>query len=267
MKKLFFAGVVVLLTSQLALGSSADTTLLRSKPVYGREAKVITYILDNNHYRKINLGDSLSSIILDEYIKGLDNNKQYFTTADLQTFEKYRDKLDDLIRAENVEVAYLIYNSFRRRFDERMNYVMTQLINQPFDYNVDEYYESDRDKEPWCKTDAELNEVWRKVIKSQALSLKLAGKTQEEIAKMLKERYERTAKSIKQFNSEDVFSMYMNSVTESYDPHTNYFSPKAADLFKQQMTLSLEGIGARLQTENDYTRVAEVIPGRPGAKK
>jgi carboxyl-terminal processing protease len=267
MKKLFFAGVcVVLLTSQLAVGSSADTTLLKSKPVYGREAKVITYILDNNHYRKISLGDSLSSVILDEYIKGLDNNKQYFTTADLQAFEKYRDKLDDLIRAENVEVAYLIYNSFRRRFDERMNYVMTQLINQPFDYNVDEYYESDRDKEPWCKTDAELNEVWRKVIKSQALSLKLAGKSQEEIVKMLKERYERYAKSIKQFNSEDVFSMYMNSVTESYDPHTNYFSPKAADLFKQQMTLSLEGIGARLQTENDYTRVAEVIPGGPAQK-
>jgi len=267
MKKLFFAGLcVVLLTSQLALGSVSDTTLLKSKPVYGREAKVITYILDNNHYRKINLGDSLSSVILDEYVKGLDNNKQFFTTVDLQAFDKYRDKLDDLIRAENVEVAYLIYNSFRRRFDERMNYVMTQLINQQFDYNVDEYYESDRDKEPWCKTDAELNEVWRKIIKNQALSLKLAGKSPEEIGKTLKERYERYAKSIKQFNSEDVFSMYMNSVTESYDPHTNYFSPKAADLFKQQMTLSLEGIGARLQTENDYTRVAEVIPGGPAQK-
>jgi len=267
MKKLFFAGLcAILLTSQIALGSISDTTLLKSKPVYGREAKVITYILDNNHYRKINLGDSLSSVILDEYVKGLDNNKTFFTTADLQSFEKYRDKLDDLIRAENVEVAYLIYNAFRRRFDERMNYIMTQLITQKYDYNVDEYYESDRDKEPWCKTDAELNEVWRKIIKSQALSLKLTGKPQEEIEKMLKERYERYAKSIRQFNSEDVFSMYMNSVTESYDPHTNYFSPKAADLFKQQMTLSLEGIGARLQTENDYTRVAEIIPGGPAQK-
>ncbi|HZB13854.1 MAG TPA: carboxy terminal-processing peptidase [Chryseolinea sp.] len=267
MKKLFFAGLgLILLTSQIALASISDTTLLRSKPVYGREAKVITYILDNNHYRKITLGDSLSAVILHEYIKGLDNNKTYFTTADLQTFEKYGDKLDDLIRAENVEVAYLIYNAFRRRFDERMNYIMTQLITQKFDYNVDEYYESDRDKESWCKSDAELNEVWRKIIKSQALSLRLAGKSQEEIEKMLKERYERFAKSIKQFNSEDVFSMYMNAVTESYDPHTNYMSPKAADLFKQQMTLSLEGIGARLQTENDYTRVAEVIPGGPAQK-
>ena len=268
MKKLFFAGfsAVVLLTAQLALGAVADTTQLRSKPVYGKEAKVITYILDNNHYRKIHLNDSLSSVILDEYIQGLDNNKTHFTSSDLQMFEKYRDKMDDLIRSENVEVAYLIYNAFRKRFDERMNYILTQLITQNFDYNIDEYYESDRDKEPWCKNEAELNEVWRKIIKGQALSLKLAGKSQEEIEKMLRERYERLSKSIKQFNSEDVFSMYMNAVTESYDPHTNYLSPKAADLFKQQMSLSLEGIGARLQTENDYTRVAEVIPGGPAKK-
>src|SRR5688500_18036582 len=115
MKKLLFAGFcVVLLTSQFAFGTIADTTLLRSKPVYGKEAKVITYILDNNHYRKITLNDSLSSVILDEYVKSLDNNKTYFTTADLQTFEKYRYKLDDLVRAENVEVAYLVYNTFKR---------------------------------------------------------------------------------------------------------------------------------------------------------
>ena len=268
MKKLFFAGVcaLVLLTSQFAQAAVADTTLLRSKPLYGKEAKVITFILDNNHYRKINLGDSLSSVILDSFIKNLDNNKTYFTTADLQQFEKYRTKLDDLIRAENVEVAYLIYNTFRRRFDERMNFLTTQLIPQKFDYSVEEFYETDRDKEPWCKTDAELNEIWRKIIKSQALSLKLAGKSQTEIETMLKERYDRFAKSIRQFNSEDVFSLYMNAVTESYDPHTNYMSPKAADIFKQQMSLSLEGIGARLQTENDYTKVAEVIPGGPAQK-
>lgn len=270
MKKRFFAGMsavfVLFLSLQITLAATSDTTFLRSKPIYGKEAKVITYILDNNHYRKINLDDSLSSVILDSYVKSLDNNKQYFTSADLQKFEQYRDKMDDLIRAENIEVAYLIYNSFRRRFDERIKYVMENLVNQEFDYSVEEYYESDRDKEAWAKNDAELNEVWRKIIKSQALSLKLTGKPQEEIEKMLRERYGRLSKSVTQFNSEDVFSLYMNAVTEAYDPHTNYLSPKAADLFKQQMSLSLEGIGARLQTENDYTRVAEIITGGPAQK-
>ncbi len=234
--------------------------------MYGKEAKVIAYILDNNHYRKIQLNDSLSGVILDGFIKNLDNNKTYFTTADLQSFEKYRTKVDDLIRGEDVKIAYDIYAVFRKRFDERMQYVFNSLINQPFDYSVQEEYETDRDKEPWCKNEQELNDVWRKVIKNQALSLKLAGKEQSEISKTLKERYERFNKNVTQFNSEDVFSLYMNTVTEAYDPHTNYFSPKAADLFKQSMSLSLEGIGAKLQTENDYTKVAEIIVGGPADK-
>jgi len=244
----------------------ADTTSLKSKAVYGKEAKVIAYILDNNHYRKVLLNDSLSTSILSEYIKSLDNNKTYFTQADLNAFDKYKFKIDDLTREENVEPAYEIYGVFRKRFDQRMNYVLTNLVKQKFDYVADEYYETDRDKEPWSKDEAALNDVWRKLIKSQALSLKLTGKSQADIEKALTERYQRFSKSIQQFNSEDVFSMYMNTITEAYDPHTNYFSPKAADLFKQQMSLSLEGIGARLQTENDYTKVSEVISGGPADK-
>lgn len=255
------------MTYGIALGAQVtDSVQLKAKPIYGREAKVVAYILDNNHYRRISLNDSLSSAILDEYIKSLDNNRTYFVASDLADFEKYRYVIDDLTRAENVDVAYEIYALFRKRFNERMDYVMNKLLKENFDYTIDEYYETDRDKEPWCKNEAELNDIWRKIIKNQALSLKLAGKAQADIDKTLMDRYDRFSKSIRQFNSEDVFSMYMNAITESYDPHTNYFSPKAADLFKQQMSLSLEGIGARLQTENDYTKVAEVITGGPAEK-
>lgn len=264
-KNLFFAGLlsVMMLT---AAATPVDTVKLKPKAVYGREARLVTLLLDNNHYRKIIMNDSLSSVILDGYIKSLDNNKTYFTAADLAPFEKYRNNIDDLTRSENVDLAYNIYDIFRKRFTERMKYVMDVLIPQEFDYSTDEYYETDRDKEGWAKNDAELNEVWRKLIKSQALSLKLAGKPQADIQKTLKERYERFVKSIQQFNTEDVFSLYMNAITEAYDPHTNYFSPKAADLFKQSMSLSLEGIGARLQTENDYTKIAEIIAGGPADK-
>lgn len=259
-------GIFLLASGWLSHAGVADTTQLKAKPVYGKEAKVIADILDSNHYRKIHLNDSLSSVILDEYVKNLDNNKTYFTQADLQGFEKYRKKIDDLTRAEDVTPAYEIYAVFRKRLDERMDIVLNKLIRQQFDYNVDEFYETDRDKEPWCKDAQELNEVWRKLIKSQALSLKLAGKPQAEIEKTIRERYERFHKNIIQFNAEDVFSLYMNTITEAYDPHTNYFSPKAADLFKQSMSLSLEGIGAKLQTENDYTKVAEIIPAGPADK-
>ena len=158
MKKLFFAAIlsVVLLNSGVVNGAIGDTTQLKSKPIYGKEAKVISFILDNNHYRKINLNDSLSSVILDDYIKGFDNNKTHFTASDLKEFEKYRTKIDDLIHTENVELAYSIYHVFRKRFDERMNYILNNLISQKFDYTSEEFYETDRDKEPWCKDENEL---------------------------------------------------------------------------------------------------------------
>jgi len=270
MKRTIVAGMVIVgwLASYIVQGSTFnnDTSALKPKQVYGEEAKVVVSLLDNNHYRKIQLNDSLSSVILDQYVKTLDNNKTYFTTGDLAGFEKYRFTLDDRTKAQDVSPAYEIYAVFKKRFKERLNYVLTDLINQNFEFSTDEYYETDRDKEPWSKSTAELDDVWRKIIKSQVLSLKLTNKNSEDIKKVLKERYERFVKSMGQFNSEDVFSMYMNCITEAYDPHTNYFSPKAADSFKQSMSLSLEGIGARLQTDNDYTKVIETIAGGPAEK-
>lgn len=266
MKRLIVAWIFVLLVSFTAFGIGIDTLALSSKPLYGKEARVIAYILDNNHYRKIALNDSLSSAILDHYLKELDNNKTYFLASDVKSFEKYRLSIDDLTRNENVEPAFEIYNLFKKRYIERMDYAINNLITQENDYSVEEYYETEREKEPWANTPEELNDLWRRIIKSQALSLKLASKKPEEIKETLKKRYERFSKSVTQFNSEDVFSLYMNSITEAYDPHTNYLSPKASDLFKQSMSLSLEGIGAQLQTENDFTKIAKIIPGGPADK-
>ncbi len=266
MKRASFILVFLVSFSIIGFASVQDSLQLKPKPVYGKEARVVSYILDNNHYRKIRLNDSLSAVILNKYIKELDNSKTYFLASDIKSFDRYKLVIDDLIRNENVNPAYDIYNVFLKRYKERMDYVMNYLIKQEFDYTVDEYYETDRDKEPWASSAEELNDVWRKIIKSQALSLKLAGKKQSEITETLKTRYERFTKFFTQFNAEDVFSIYMNSITESYDPHTNYFSPKQSDLFKQQMTLSLEGIGAQLQSENDYTKVVKILPGGDAQK-
>lgn len=147
-----------------------------------------------------------------------------------------------------------------------MRYATNVLIKQQFDFTVDENYETDREKSPWCASAKEMDDVWRRNVKNQALSLKLGGKKTEDIEKILADRYTRMNKAMLQFNSEDVFNLYINTITEAYDPHTSYFSPKAADKFKEQMTLSLEGIGARLQTDNDYTKIVEILPGGPAEK-
>jgi carboxyl-terminal processing protease len=256
---------IFIISSQYCAIAQADATL-QIKPSFGKQAKVITYLLENNHYRKLKLNDSLSSVILDAYLLNLDNSKLYFLASDIASFEKYRNQIDNLTRVEDVTPAFDIYTIFKKRFDERMAYVYEHLMNATFDFTTDEFYESDREKEPWAKSSQELDGVWTKIIKNQALSLRLAGKKPEEIHSTIKSRYDRFMKSVKQTNGEDVFSIYMNATTEAYDPHTNYFSPSDQDRFNVDMSQSLEGIGARLQADNDYTKVSEIIPGGPADK-
>lgn len=244
----------------------ADSTDLVPKPFYGDEAKLMAQILDTYHYKKIKLNDSLSSVILDEYIATLDNNRAYFLQSDIASFEKYRYDIDDLTKGGNVDVAYEIYDVFKERFDNRMKFVLDSLVDMDFDYTADEYYNTDRSKEAWPENEQQLDELWVKMIKSQTLSLKLSGKDAKGIKETIIKRYERFDKSIKQYKTDDVFELYMNVVAEAFDPHTNYFSPRTSDRFKQNMSLSLEGIGARLQTDADYTKVIQVIPGGPAEK-
>ncbi|MFM8833604.1 MAG: carboxy terminal-processing peptidase [Cytophagales bacterium] len=266
MMKIRHLAVLLFLFSVTHAFATLDTTRLVAKSVYGREANAITELLRAYHFRKININDSLSSRIFDRYLNDLDNNKSYFLDADIKALEKYRFAIDDFTRQENVQPGFDIYTIFRKRYLQRMDYVFNTLLNQSFDFSSSETMETEREKLPWPKTNEELNEIWRKIVKNQALSLKLAGKKPEEIKETLRKRFDRFAKSMMQVNSEDVFGAYMNAITEAYDPHTNYLTPKDTDLFKQGMSLSLEGIGARLQTENEYTKVFEIVPGGPAAK-
>ncbi|MBM3178463.1 MAG: carboxy terminal-processing peptidase [Bacteroidetes bacterium] len=247
-------------------GLKTDTLPLSPSAVNGKEAKVVVSLLQRFHYRKTVFSDSLSSVFFDAYFKTLDPSKSYFLESDIKAFESYRYRLDNLIQQEDVGMAYSVYKIFRKRFITRMDQILNQLINEKYDYSKDEFYDSDREKASWAKSPEELDRLWYQIVKSQALSLRLSGKKDEEIASTLKTRFERYRRSVVQFNSEDVFASYLNSLTESFDPHTNYLSPKASDLFKQNMSLSLEGIGARLQTDNDYTKVFEIVPGGPADK-
>ena len=171
--------------------SPGDTLQLKPTPVFGKEARVIAELLERNHYRKIKFDDSISSKVLDNYFKELDNSRIYLLASDRQSFDKYRFRLDDLTKTENVMPAFEIYRVFQIRYRERLKDVVTNLVGQNFDYTLDEYYETDRDKAPWAKNSDELNEIWRKIIKSQSLSLKLTGKKQEEITDILKNQFSR----------------------------------------------------------------------------
>ncbi|WP_421869305.1 carboxy terminal-processing peptidase [Marinoscillum sp.] len=238
---------------------------LEPKPEHASETFVIVNLLNRYHYRKVTLNDSLSSVIFDNYFESLDPNKSYFLQSDIDYFEKYRYTIDDHLPEGNLDFAYQVFSIYRERSLERMDYIH-ELLNQEPNFNEEEYFETDRDKMPWAKNREELNDVWKKIIKNQSLSYKIGGKDWEYISDALAKRYQRVEKALYQYNSEDVYQAFINAYTSSYDPHTDYFSPVAKENFQIDMSLSLEGIGAQLTQQLDYTKVADIIPGGPAYK-
>ncbi len=239
--------------------------VLEPKPEHASETFVIVNLLNRYHYRKATLNDSLSSIVYDNYFESLDPNKSYFLQSDLDYFEKYRYTIDDHLPEGNLDFAYQVFSIYRERSLERMDYMHEVLKIEP-NFDEEEFFETDREKVPWAKNREELDEVWKKIIKNQALSFKISGKDWKYISDALAKRYQRVEKALYQYNSEDVYQAYMNAYTGSYDPHTDYFSPVAKENFQIDMSLSLEGIGAQLTQQLDYTKVADIIPGGPAYK-
>ncbi|HQR49668.1 MAG TPA: S41 family peptidase, partial [Steroidobacteraceae bacterium] len=228
-----------------------------------REAKVsrlVSSMFERSHYRQAPVNDPVSSLVLDRYLESLDGNRSYFLASDVQEFERYRYQLDDAITQGKLEPAFAIFNRFQQRSRERMAYALASLKTEP-DFTLQESFEFDREHAPWATSQAELDEIWRKRVKNDALSLMLTGKTWAEASDILQKRYERAAKRSEQVTSDDVFESFMNSFASVFDPHSNYFSPRNSEEYRIQMSLSYEGIGASLQVVDDYVTIMEILPG------
>ncbi len=243
-----------------------DTTgILSPEQKHFRSTLLISSLLNQHHYRKVAVNDSLSSVIYDKFINSIDPNKEYFLRADIDYFEKYRLQLDDDIKKGNLDVPFQIFRIYRERATDRVAYALELLENEP-NYSLEEEMDFDRDKMVWRESVEEVNDFWRKKIKSTTLSWKLSGKEWEDSKEILVKRYRNFQKGLTQQKPEDVYELYMNAFTEAFDPHTSYFSPVSSDRFQQNMSHSLEGIGARLVQEIDFTKVYEVVPGGPAAR-
>jgi len=229
------------------------------------ENQVITTMLSRYHFKDFNLDDSLSSLMFDKYLKTLDNSKVYFYDSDINSLEKERYSFDDYILDGNIQPFFDIFNLYEQRMSERMEYV-DSILARGFDFTQNDSAEINRDNSTWVSSPEEMNNLWEGRIKNDALNLYLAGRDEEAIISNLKKRYDNFSRSLYQYNSEDVFQIAMDAYTSSIDPHTNYLSPVTSENFRIDMSLSLEGIGARLLSEDGYTKVAEVIPGGPAFK-
>ncbi|MEZ8027572.1 carboxy terminal-processing peptidase [Enterovibrio norvegicus] len=243
---------------------SSDLPTLVSEPQHKTASKRITRRFEKSHYKQFQLNDAFSAEVFDRYLETLDFNRLFLTQEQVDMLSKWRSEFDDQLRSGETTAAYDIFNaSLQKRF-ERYQYALSLLDNEiTFDANDDMLV--DRSEEPWAKNDAELNELWRLRVKNDALNLKLAGKDWPDIRDTLKKRYNNALKRLTQTKSEDVFQIYLNAFSREVDPHTSYLSPRNAEQFQSEMNLSLEGIGAVLQVEDDFTVIRSLVAGGPAS--
>lgn len=274
LKKLcIFALQGTLLAASLLASTANATSDIKINDLGPNRQQAITAImvvkrLEQLHYNHQELNDELSASILDRYISDLDPTRSYFLASDIKDFEKYRFEMDDALNNGNLSPAFAIFNRYQRRMIDRLVF-MDAMLQRDFDkwrYDTNETVEADRKQSPWPANEAEWDDIWRKRLIYSALNLKLTGKDKADIKKTLVRRYKNQLTRALQVNSEDAFQIFLNSVTQNYDPHTQYLSPKVSENFNINMSLQLEGIGAVLQAEDEYTKIQSLVTGGPAER-
>ena len=269
---LFVQVLLVLTASALALPSygkiSEPTYELKPSRAQAITSNSVLHGVNQLHLRKHKLNDEMSSKVFDRYIETLDGGKAYFLKSDIEGFEKYRYQLDEALQRSNLHPAFEMFNRYQSRITERLEYSLTLIENgiEQFDFSKDESFERDPKKTDWASSNEALNDLSRRRLKETIITMRLMGKTDDDIQSTLERRYKNQLNRVKQANSEDAFEIYMNAFTQNYDPHTQYFSPKVSENFNINMSLQLEGIGAVLQSDDEYTKVVSLVAGGPAEK-
>ncbi|HAQ86101.1 MAG TPA: tail-specific protease, partial [Pseudomonas sp.] len=228
----------------------------------------VVELLKRHHYNKPPLNDARSAKIFDSYIEMLDPSRSYFTAGDVAEFEAWRNQFDDFLKNGNLEPGFIIYKVHLERLQSRLEYALSLLEQgvDSFDFTLDEELLVDRENAARPENEQELDDLWRKRVKDEVLRLKIAGKESKAIEELLTKRYKNQLARLEQTRGEDVFQTYINAFAQSYDPHTQYLSPDNAENFDINMSLSLEGIGAVLQSDNEHVKVVRLVPAGPAEK-
>ncbi|WP_020679723.1 carboxy terminal-processing peptidase [Marinobacterium rhizophilum] len=253
---------------QSATASTTAPEALAPEPIHRQTVLDILDSLSREHYNKVTIDDSFSGQLLEQYLEDLDPGKSYFYASDIAEFQPLSTTLDDSIQAGELKDAYSIFNRYQQRMHERLTFMIAELEDglEDVQFDLDETLDIDRTDADWIQTPAEMDELWRKRLKNAALSLKLADKSLADTTETLLKRYRYQLHRAEQMKSEDVFQTYINSLSKGYDPHTQYFSPRNSENFQINMSLSLEGIGAVLQSDDEFTKIVRLVPAGPADK-
>lgn len=237
---------------------------LMPEPRHENIGELVTQFVQKSHYLHVAVDDDLSSRVMDRYVEDLDRNHMYLLESDIKFFEKYRYQLDDFIRQEPLDPVFDMFSIYRSRVRERFEFALLQLEVEP-DLTTEEEYQFDRTDIAWATTTEQLDDLWRKRVKNDVLNLALTDKPWEETRDVLIKRYTRYLKRMDQVKNDDVFETFMNAFAHTLDPHSSYFSPRNSEEYRIRMSLSYFGIGASLQTEDDYVQIVNIIAGGPAS--
>lgn len=225
---------------------------------------VATFISKYN-YKKVELNDSISEVVYNRYIKELDESHNYLLASDVAEFNKYKRSLSDDVKIGNLNDVFYIFNVYQKRYIEHINFSLAH-IDDNFDFSKSETFTYDRTGLPWAASQAEMDKLWLDRVKYDLLNLKLANADLAKDKETLKKRYQSLLAQANKLNNQDVFQIFMDAFTNAIDPHTNYFNPANAANFNIDMSRQLEGIGAGLNTDNDYIVIKSVMAGGPADK-
>ena len=225
--------------------------------------------LQFTHFRDLSINDSLSGDVFDAYLDYLDGQRVYLTQKDIDKFSAIRLVLGSALKTGQLQPGFDIYNLVQQRIIERLEFALNLIDNgiDKLDFSADERILLDRSDADWAADREALDDLWVQRIKNTVLAQRLNDSDDESIKEALHRRYEGQLKRAYQARSEDAFQAYMNAFAGMWDPHTSYFSPRTSENFNINMSLSLEGIGAVLQSDNEYTKVVRLVPGGPASKQ
>lgn len=272
MKKLVKLTLIAYLFFTTAIGYAGDNGYridqlpqLHQERQHSTLSERITSLFVHSHYRQFYLDDKFSAQIFDRYLNMLDYSHNVLLASDIAQFAAKKYDLGNELKSGQLESPYALFNLAQKRRFERYQYALS-VLDKPMIFNGNDSIDLDRTKAPWATSKTELNTLWDARVKFDQLNLKLAGKTDQEIKDTLTKRYHSVMKRLTQSNSEDVFQLIINAFAHEIDPHTNYLSPRNTEQFNTEMSLSLEGIGAVLQMEDDYTVINSMVAGGPAMK-
>ncbi len=262
--------VGIFASAAIALSAWEDAAASRNaelKPElrHSQISRLVTDFIEKSHYSKVRVDDSLSSEVYDNYLDALDGNRSYFLQSDIDEFEQYRFRFDNAVHGTySLEPVFKIFDRYVQRARGQLNYAIELLDEEP-DFSLDEKFQFDREESAWAKDEDELNELWRKYVKNDALEEALDDEEWSATQTKLEKQYKRRIKRFDDLSNDEVFETFMNAYAHTLDPHSSYFSPRNSEEYRIQMSLSYFGIGASLQTDDDYVKVVNVIAGGPAA--